>query len=122
MPRRCGLATYTSHVFDALGARFPEMRVDHYAMNDPGGVYDYPASVTGTLRQDALADYLATAERIEASGAELVWIQHEFGIFGGPAGAHLLALGRAPFHSGRGHAPHRAGAARRRRSAWSWTG
>jgi glycosyltransferase involved in cell wall biosynthesis len=92
LPRRCGLATYTSHVFDALRARFPGMRVDHYAMNDPGQAYDYPASVTDTLGQDSFADYLAAAERIEASGAELVWIQHEFGIFGGIAGAHLLAL------------------------------
>ena len=92
MPRRCGLATYTSHVFDALRARFPAMRIDHYVMNDPGETYDYPASVTGVIREQELADYLAAADRIDASGAELVWIQHEFGIFGGPAGAHLLAL------------------------------
>jgi glycosyltransferase involved in cell wall biosynthesis len=92
LPRRCGLATYTSHVFDALRARFPEMGVDHYAMNDADRTYDYPSSVTGTLRQEELDDYLDAAERIEASGAELLWVQHEFGIFGGAAGAHLLAL------------------------------
>lgn len=92
LPRHCGLATYSSDVFDALEARFPRMRIDHYAMNDPGETYDYPASVTGVIREQGLADYLAAAARIDASGAELVWIQHEFGIFGGPAGAHLLAL------------------------------
>lgn len=92
LPRLCGIATYTSHVYDALQARFPEMRVDHYAMSDPGGVYDYPASVAGTIRQEELGDYFQAAARIEASGAELVWVQHEFGIFGGPAGSHLLAL------------------------------
>lgn len=92
LPRRCGIATYTSHVLDALRERFPALAIDLYAMNDPGGRYDYPGSVTGVIRQDEVDDYLRTAQRIEASGAELVWVQHEFGIFGGPAGAHLLRL------------------------------
>jgi glycosyltransferase involved in cell wall biosynthesis len=92
LPRRCGLATYTSHVFDALRERFPSLAVDLYAMNDPGRSYDYPATVRATIRQERLEDYRGAAERIEASGAELAWVQHEFGIFGGPAGAHLLAL------------------------------
>ena len=92
LPRRCGLATYTSHVFDALRDRFPELVIDHYAMNDPGQTYPYPRSVTGILRQEEISDYLGTAERIGASGAELVWVQHEFGIFGGRSGLHLLAL------------------------------
>jgi glycosyltransferase involved in cell wall biosynthesis len=92
LPRRCGLATYTSHVFDALRERYPALKIDYYAMNDPGGWYDYPPSVTGVIREEALDDYLRTARRIEASGAELVWVQHEFGIFGGPAGSRLLPL------------------------------
>ncbi|HEV2818666.1 MAG TPA: glycosyltransferase family 4 protein [Allosphingosinicella sp.] len=92
LPRRCGLATYTSHVFEALRDRYPALKVDYYAMNDPGGWYDYPSSVTGVIREEALDDYLRTARRIEASGAELVWVQHEFGIFGGPAGSRLLPL------------------------------
>jgi len=92
LPRRCGLATYTSHVFDALRERYPALKIDYYAMNDPGGWYDYPPSVTGVIREEAVEDYLRTARRIEASGAELVWVQHEFGIFGGPAGSRLLPL------------------------------
>lgn len=92
LPRRCGLATYTSHVFDALRERFPALKVDLYAMNDPGRSYDYPETVLAAIRQDRIEDYRLAAERIETSGADLVWVQHEFGIFGGPAGAHLLAL------------------------------
>jgi glycosyltransferase involved in cell wall biosynthesis len=61
-------------------------------MNDDGGPYDYPATVTGTISADDVADYRRAAQRIEASGAQLLWVQHEFGIFGGAAGAHLLAL------------------------------
>lgn len=92
LPRRCGLATYTSHIFEALQDRYPALVVDHYAMNDPGQTYAYPRSVTGTIRQEELSDYLGTAERIGASSAELIWVQHEFGIFGGQSGLHLLAL------------------------------
>lgn len=92
LPRRCGIATYTTHVYEALRSRFPALAVDFYAMNDPGGRYDYPASVTGVIRQDEPDDYARVARRIEASGAELVWVQHEFGIFGGPAGDYLLDL------------------------------
>ena len=92
LPRRCGLATYTSHVLQALRDRFPTLAVDHYAMNDPGRLYDYPKSVTGTIRQEEIDDYIDAAAHIEASRAELVWVQHEFGIFGGPAGLYLLEL------------------------------
>jgi glycosyltransferase involved in cell wall biosynthesis len=92
LPRRCGLATYTSHVFDALRERYPMLRVDFHAINDPGQTYDYPASVTGEIRQEEIGDYASAADEIEARGAGLVWIQHEFGIFGGPSGAHLLRL------------------------------
>ena len=92
LPRRCGLATYTSHVRQALRDRFPTVAVDHYAMNDPGRIYDYPDSVTFTIRQEEIDDYINAAARIEASEAELVFVQHEFGIFGGPAGSYLLEL------------------------------
>lgn len=90
LPRQCGLATYTSHVLDALRERYPALGVDFYAMNDPGAVYAYPPSVTGVIRQDEVADYRRAADVIAASGAEIAWVQHEFGIFGGPAGIHLL--------------------------------
>ncbi|CAN5622001.1 hypothetical protein BH10PSE14_BH10PSE14_44730 [soil metagenome] len=92
LPRLCGLATFTSHVHDALRARFPGIVVDHYAMVDPGRVYRFPPTVAGTIEQDERASYRAVAEAIGASGADMVWIQHEFGIFGGPAGSHLLDL------------------------------
>lgn len=92
LPRLCGLATFTSHVRDALPRSFPAMTVDHYAMVDPGRSYRFPEAVTATIEQDDPASYRAAARSIMASGAELVWIQHEFGIFGGPAGAHLLEL------------------------------
>lgn len=90
LPRKCGLATYTSHVADALRALYPSMRLDHYAMDDGLGVY-YPSSIQ-TIDADSLDAYRETAEAIEASGAEAIWLQHEYGIFGGTAGSHILEL------------------------------
>ena len=92
LPRRCGIATYTSHVLDALCDRYPDLDIDLYAMNDPGRSYLYSDEVTGIIRQDEIGDYLRAARMIEARGTGLVWVQHEFGIFGGPAGVHLVTL------------------------------
>jgi len=90
LPRRCGLATYTSHVSDALRQRYPAMKVDHYAMDDGSGI-EYPPGVQ-TIADEDKAAYRAAAERIEASGAQAIWLQHEYGIFGGPAGSDVLEL------------------------------
>jgi len=90
LPRQCGLATYTSHVADALRDRYPGMAVDHYAMDDGSGV-SYPPEIR-TIDAEDPAAYRAAAEEIEASGAELIWLQHEYGIFGGPAGSRILEL------------------------------
>jgi glycosyltransferase involved in cell wall biosynthesis len=91
-PRRCGIATFTCDVYDALTEGRPELTCDVYAMDDGAGPYAFPAAVVGRIRQNSLADYLTTADRINASGAEVVCLQHEFGIFGGPAGEHILRL------------------------------
>lgn len=90
LPRRCGLATFTSDVVDALRARFPEIVVDHYAMDDGTGV-SYPAAIRTIEAADPQA-YREAAGLIEASGAQAIWLQHEFGIYGGDAGSHILSL------------------------------
>ena len=90
LPRKCGLATFTSHVADALAARYPEMRLDHYAMDDGNGV-DYPVGIA-TIAEGSPAAYRDAAAAIDASGADAIWLQHEFGIFGGEAGSHILEL------------------------------
>ncbi len=92
LPRKCGLATFTTDTFNALKARFPDTRVDVYAMDDHPGRYVYPAAVSGTIPQHERAAYLDAARAIEASGAQAIWVQHEYGIYGGAAGEHLIAL------------------------------
>ncbi len=90
LPRRCGLATFTSHVAEALRQRYPAMKLDHYAMDDGSGIA-YPDDIA-TIDASSPAAYRAAAEQIETSGAEAIWLQHEFGIFGGPAGSDILEL------------------------------
>jgi glycosyltransferase involved in cell wall biosynthesis len=92
LPRKCGLATYTTDTYTALKQRFPDLRVDVYAMDDHPGRYDYPEAVTGSIPQHERSAYFETARAIEASGAQALWVQHEYGIYGGPAGEHLIAL------------------------------
>ena len=55
----------------------------------------YGDEVIATIRQDVLDDYTAAADRLLAAGVDTVLIQHEFGIFGGTNGAHVLALTQA---------------------------
>ncbi|MEH3106264.1 MAG: glycosyltransferase family 4 protein [Sphingomonas fennica] len=92
LPRLCGIATYTSHVRDAFVAHAPDLPVDLYAMTDPGGDYAYGSEVVCAIRQEELADYHLAAQRINDSGADVVFVQHEYGIYGGHAGAILLKL------------------------------
>lgn len=92
LPRKCGLATYTTHTYLALKDRYPDLKVDVYAMDDHPGRYAYPAEVTRSIPQDERSAYLDAARAIEASGAQALWIQHEYGIYGGPAGELLIAL------------------------------
>jgi glycosyltransferase involved in cell wall biosynthesis len=91
-PRLCGIATFTANLGAALGETFPELAVELYAMNDRGRSYDYPASVVCAIHQDEIGDYAAAAHRINGSGADVLCVQHEYGIFGGAAGIHLLRL------------------------------
>jgi glycosyltransferase involved in cell wall biosynthesis len=92
LPRLCGLATYTTHIWEALRSRFPDTRVDVYAMVDPGRSYDFPPAVVRSIAQDDPDSYRAAARAIEASDAEMLWLQHEFGIYGGSAGRDIFKL------------------------------
>lgn len=92
LPRLCGLATFTTDTFTALKHRFPDTQVDVYAMDDHPGRYHYPPEVTMSIPQVQRVAYIEAARAIEASGAQALWLQHEYGIYGGAAGDHILAL------------------------------
>jgi glycosyltransferase involved in cell wall biosynthesis len=92
LPRKCGLATFTTDTFTALKGRFPDLKIDVYAMDDHPGRYVYPPEVTMSIPQHDRIAYSEAARAIEQSGAQAIWVQHEYGIYGGSAGEHLLAL------------------------------
>ena len=92
LPRKCGIATYTTDTYQALRASYPDLRVDVYAMDDHHAPYAYPPEVTRSIPQNDLMAYLVAARAIQTSGAQAIWLQHEYGIFGGAAGEHILAL------------------------------
>lgn len=87
-PRRCGISNYTSQFGTALRRRGAE--VDYIEITG-----DEIARTPGVIRRDVLSDYDEEARRVDAGVVDLVVVQHEYGLFGGGHGSHLLAfLGR----------------------------
>ncbi len=84
-PRKCGIATFGQDVVEKLAAFHPGIGVDVYALDEPNSALVYDA-IAGTIASADPESYLAAARRINESGAEAVWLQHEYGIFGGPDG------------------------------------
>ncbi|NTU82692.1 MAG: glycosyltransferase, partial [Chloroflexales bacterium] len=92
LPRQCGIATYTTDLCAAIAGASPTSEVFALAMNDRADGYDYPERVRFTLDQDDPSAYRRAADSINLSNADVVCVQHEYGIYGGAAGSDLLAL------------------------------
>jgi glycosyltransferase involved in cell wall biosynthesis len=92
LPRKCGIATFTTDLCDAIHAEFGATELLALPVNDVEEGYGYPARVRFELCQDNLDSYRQAADFLNFSNIDLVCLQHEYGIFGGPAGAHILEL------------------------------
>jgi glycosyltransferase involved in cell wall biosynthesis len=92
LPRRCGIATFTTDLERAISNSRPDLEAAIVAMNDHGQTYDYPASVAFQIKDDSIEEYVRAAAFLNAGRFDVVCLQHEFGIFGGGAGAHILEL------------------------------
>jgi glycosyltransferase involved in cell wall biosynthesis len=92
LPRQCGIATFTSDICDAIAAEFPQCQCIVGAVNDRPEGYDYPARIRFEIDEKELDSYRRAADFLNINNVEIVLVQHEFGIYGGPAGSHLLAL------------------------------
>lgn len=92
LPRRCGIATFTHDLNLALVTAIPGVTTGVIAMTEAGGSYDYPACVQREIRADEIADYREAATFLNTSGMDVVSLQHEFGIFGGQTGSHIVEL------------------------------
>jgi len=92
LPRQCGIATFTTDICTALAAEYGSERLFAIPVNDPESSYDYPERVRLELEQEDLASYERAAEFLNFNGNDLVCLQHEYGIYGGIAGRHILTL------------------------------
>lgn len=92
LPRKCGIATFTTDLRCAVAAELPATQCPVVPVNDLAGGYDYPPEVRFEISEQDLPSYLRAADFLNITGVEVICVQHEFGIFGGPAGSHLLAL------------------------------
>ena len=91
-PRQCGIATFTRDIRQAVADQRPDWSTPVLSVTDPGFRYDYPDVVRFELPEGNLSSYQRAADFINLSHTDLLCIQHEFGIFGGPSGSHLLTL------------------------------
>ncbi len=92
LPRKCGIATFTSDLLGAVAARNPHSQCFAVPVNDIYGAYRYPEVVRFEIEEQDLGSYRRAADFLNTINVDIVSVQHEFGIFGGPAGSHLLAL------------------------------
>jgi len=92
LPRQCGIATFTTDLCAAISAEYGTARLLALPVNDTEQGYDYPARVRWSLAQDDVKSYQEAAEFLNFNNIDMVCLQHEYGIFGGPAGSHILHL------------------------------
>src|SRR4051794_23549127 len=92
LPRRCGIATFTTDLQQAVARSCATAQTAIVAMNDSGQSYEYPQIVRAQVDDGRLKDYIRAAESLNAGQFDTVSLQHEFGIFGGDAGANVLTL------------------------------
>src|SRR5688572_19570335 len=92
LPRKCGIATFTTDLRCAVASEFPGIQCPVVPVNDIEEGYDYPAEVRFEIAEQDLPSYLRAADFLNISNVDVVCLEHEFGIFGGAAGSHVLAL------------------------------
>ncbi|HNQ90589.1 MAG TPA: glycosyltransferase family 4 protein [Verrucomicrobiota bacterium] len=92
LPRKCGIATFTSDLRNAVAALGRRFECPVVAVNDRVEGYAYPPEVRFEMPEADLPLYQLAADFLNLTNVDVVCVQHEFGIFGGPAGSHLLAL------------------------------
>lgn len=91
-PRQCGIATFTRDLREAIAEMHPDWVCPVIAVTDGGQRYDYPPEVRFELPEKDAGAYLRAADFLNLSHADVLCVQHEFGIYGGPAGSHLIGL------------------------------
>jgi len=92
LPRQCGIATFTTDLCEAFAAEYYKTTCIAVPVNDTAAGYPYPGRVRFELTEQDIDSYRRAADFLNINNVDLVCLQHEYGIFGGRAGSHILAL------------------------------
>jgi glycosyltransferase involved in cell wall biosynthesis len=92
LPRQCGIATFTTDLCEAIAAEYNQTTCIAVPVNDNVAGYAYPSRVRFELTEKDIDSYRRAADFLNINNVDLVCLQHEYGIFGGRAGSHILAL------------------------------
>ena len=92
LPRRCGIATFTTDLQQAVAASGANVETAIVAMTDANHDYDYGDAVVRQIHDSQLEEYARAADFLNDGNYDVVSLQHEFGIFGGEAGGHITTL------------------------------
>lgn len=92
LPRQCGIATFTTDLCEAMAAEYKGASLIALPVNDTDEGYAYPARVRFELTEKDIESYRRAADFLNINNVDIVSLQHEYGIFGGRAGSHILSL------------------------------
>src|SRR6202046_4789783 len=92
LPRHCGIATFTTDLCDAISSEYGTARLMALPVNDTEQGYDYPARGRWSIAQEEGKSYQDAAAFLNFNNIDMVSLHHEYGIFGGEAGSHILHL------------------------------
>ena len=66
LPRRCGIATFTTELQQAVAASNPQIETGIVAMNDAGQSYQYPPGVGFSIAAENIEDYMRAADFLKS--------------------------------------------------------
>ncbi|MBN1315423.1 MAG: glycosyltransferase family 4 protein [Anaerolineales bacterium] len=92
VPRQCGIATFTTDLCEAIATQYPQATCITLPVNDIEAGYDYPPRVRFEITEKDIDSYRRAADFLNINNVDLVSLQHEYGIYGGIAGSHILVL------------------------------
>ena len=92
LPRQCGIAAFTTDLCEAIALQYSETSCIALPINDVATGYAYPPRVRFELTEKDIDSYLRASDFLNINNVDLVCLQFEYGIFGGRAGSHILAL------------------------------
>jgi len=92
-PRACGIGTFAADVrATLLGVPGIERAELVAVVNEPSS--PQRRGLLGTIAQNVRGDYVRTARMLDRLDVDVVLLQHEYGIFGGPDGEYVLSFAR----------------------------